>query len=114
MRLLRGIAGALLWVVSLLLVLVSVILCVTVILLPVGIPLLGYARRIFTVSVKLMLPRAVSHPVETTDKAMEKRGRNLRKRAKHETTAKRRDLKKVPRRSRKKTEQVRKKLPPVS
>jgi hypothetical protein len=61
MRLLRGLAGALLWIVSLLLVLVGAILCVTVILIPLGIPLIGYARRMFTFSVKLMLPRAVTH-----------------------------------------------------
>jgi hypothetical protein len=61
MRLLRGLGGALLWIVSLLLVLVGAILCVTVILLPVGIPLLGYARRMFTASLKLMSPRAVHH-----------------------------------------------------
>jgi hypothetical protein len=50
----------LLWIGSLLLTLVAVILCVTVILLPVGIPLLGYARRMFTLSLRLMLPRAVA------------------------------------------------------
>ena len=77
MRLLRGLGGALLWIVSLLLVLVGAVLCVTVILLPVGIPLLGYARRMFTLSLKLMLPRAVSHPVETADKAAAKRRRDV-------------------------------------
>jgi hypothetical protein len=82
MRLLRGIAGALLWIVSLLLMLVGVILCVTVILLPVGIPLLGYARRMFTGSLKLMAPRAVSHPIEQSEKAMKKRGHDVRKSAK--------------------------------
>jgi hypothetical protein len=41
-----------------------VVLCVTVILLPLGIPLLGVARRMFTRSVALMLPRAMSHPVD--------------------------------------------------
>lgn len=82
MRLLRGLAGALLWIVSLLLMLVGVILCVTVILLPVGIPLLGYARRMFTSSIRMMLPRAVSHPVKTADTAMQKRGRDARKQAK--------------------------------
>lgn len=81
MRLLRGLAGALLWILALLLALVAVILCVTVILLPIGLPLLGYARRAFTLSMKLMLPRAVSHPVETADDAMRKRGRRMRRRA---------------------------------
>ncbi|MDT4926947.1 MAG: hypothetical protein QOG01_4660 [Pseudonocardiales bacterium] len=80
MRLLRGLAGALLWIVSLLLSLLAVILCVTVILLPVGLPLLGYARRLFTHSLKLILPRAVSRPVETARNSTRKRGRK----AKHE------------------------------
>jgi hypothetical protein len=56
MGLLRGLGGALLWIVSLLLLLVAVILCATVLLLPVGLPLLGYARRLFTLSLKVMLP----------------------------------------------------------
>jgi hypothetical protein len=57
MRLLRGLGGLLLWLIAAVLGLVAVILCVTVILLPVGIPLLGYARRLFALSIKLMLPR---------------------------------------------------------
>lgn len=56
MGLLRGLAGALLWIVSLLLVLVAAILCATILLLPLGLPLLGYARRLFTLSLKLMVP----------------------------------------------------------
>jgi hypothetical protein len=60
MALLRGLAGALLWVVSLLLTLVAVILCVTVLLLPLGLPLLGYARRLFALSLRLMLPHRKS------------------------------------------------------
>ena len=62
MVLLRGLAGALLWIASLLLVLIAAVLCVTVLLLPVGLPLLGYARRLFTLSLKLMLPRRKSGP----------------------------------------------------
>ena len=64
MRLLRGLAGALLWILASLLGLVAVLLCVTIILLPVGIPLLRLARRMWTKSVRLMLPRAVAHPVK--------------------------------------------------
>jgi hypothetical protein len=58
MRLLRGLAGALLWIVALLLAIVALVLCVTVILLPLGLPLLGYARRLFTLSLRLMFPRS--------------------------------------------------------
>jgi len=76
MRLLRGLAGALLWVVSLVLILVAAILCATILLLPLGLPLLGYARRLFALSLRLILPRAVSHPGETADKV---RGRTKTK-----------------------------------
>jgi len=63
MRLLRGLLGALLWVVAALLGLVGFVLCVTVILLPAGIPLLGVARRLLTSAVRLMLPQALAHPI---------------------------------------------------
>jgi hypothetical protein len=63
MRLLRGLLGALLWIVAALLGLVGIVLCVTVILLPAGIPLLGVARRLLTRSVQLMLPRELAHPI---------------------------------------------------
>jgi hypothetical protein len=65
MRLLRGLGGLLLWIGAAVLGLVAIILCATVILLPLGLPLLGYARRLLTQSVKLMAPRAVAHPVKT-------------------------------------------------
>jgi membrane protein implicated in regulation of membrane protease activity len=113
MRLLRGIAGALLWVVSLVLLLVGAILCATVILLPIGIPLLGYARRAFTASAKLMLPRAVAHPVKTADAAVEKRGHKARKDATRPITTAKRDVAKIGKRGRK-ARRVRKKLPLVS
>ena len=58
------------------------LLCVTVILLPVGIPLLMLSRRMFTRSVALMLPRAMSHPVEESRKNAKKVSRKARKKAK--------------------------------
>lgn len=72
MRLLRGLAGALLWIVAALLGLVGLILCATVLLLPLGIPLLGYARRLLTKSMKLMLPRVISHPVKSAGESARK------------------------------------------
>ena len=63
-RILRGTAGALLWIVSAVLGLAAVVLCITVILLPIGLPLLGVARRLFGIAVRLMLPREVAHPVK--------------------------------------------------
>ena len=75
MRLLRGLLGGLLWILAAVVGLVAVVLCVTVILLPLGLPLLGQARRMFTTSVQLMLPPAVAHPVKTMDKSARKKGR---------------------------------------
>ena len=70
MRILRGVAGALLWIVAAVLGLVAVVLCITIILLPVGLPLLGVSRRVFGMAVRLMLPREVAHPVEQTRKRL--------------------------------------------
>ena len=72
MRLLRGLAGLLLWIVALVLGLVAVILCATLILLPLGLPLLGYARRLLALGIQLMLPRSVGHPVETVSRSLRK------------------------------------------
>jgi hypothetical protein len=72
MRLLRGLGGALLWIVASLVGLIAVVLCVTIILLPVGIPLLMVAKKMFGRSVGLMLPRAVSHPIDEGSKRSKK------------------------------------------
>lgn len=97
MGLIRGLAGAVISVVALLLALVAVVLCVTVILLPLGLPLLAYAGRIFALAMKLMLPRAVSHPVRRVEKALptgrRKRGMNF--------SISRPDLKRLRKRARK-------------
>jgi hypothetical protein len=63
-RILRGLAGALLWIGSAVVGLVAIVLCITVILLPIGLPLLGVSRRLFGIAVRLMLPRQVAHPVK--------------------------------------------------
>src|SRR3954451_14150475 len=110
MRLLRGVAGALLWIVSALLALVAVVLCVTLILLPVGIPLLGYARRLFTLSLRLMMPKAIAHPVETADKSIKKRGRRAQKGAKKTVSAAKPDSRQLSRWRRKQTRAVSRRL----
>jgi hypothetical protein len=75
MRLLRVLLGAVLWIIAALLGLVGFVLCVTVILLPLGVPLLGVARRLLTRAVQLMLPRALAHPVAEVAKTAKKKGR---------------------------------------
>jgi hypothetical protein len=57
MRLLRALGGTVLWLLAAVLGLVGAILCVTIVLLPVGLAVLGYARRLFTSAAKLMAPR---------------------------------------------------------
>jgi hypothetical protein len=70
MRVLRGLGGAGLWIVASVVGLLAVVMCVTVILLPVGIPLLMLARRMFGKSVGMLLPRALTHPVDEGSKKM--------------------------------------------
>jgi hypothetical protein len=69
MRVLRGMAGALLWVGAALIGLVGAILCLTVVLLPVGIPLVLLARKMFTSAVRLFMPPALAHPVREAGKS---------------------------------------------
>lgn len=78
MRLLRGLLGSLLWILAALLGLVGVVLCVTVILLPLGIPLVRFAGRLFSRSVQLMLPSALVHPGGELTKAVDNKGRKFR------------------------------------
>jgi hypothetical protein len=78
MRVLRALLGALLWILAGVVGLLGIVLSVTVILLPLGIPLLMLARRMFTRSIALVLPRTVSHPVEETGRSLRKKGRKGR------------------------------------
>ena len=72
MRFLRGMGGVLLWIVASLIGLVGAVLCVTIILLPLGIPVLLIARRMFGIATKLLLPREMSHPVDEPAKSLRK------------------------------------------
>ncbi|AKS32455.1 hypothetical protein AFA91_11875 [Mycolicibacterium goodii] len=80
MRLLRGLLGALLWIVAAVLGLLGVLLCVTVILLPLGIPLAAFAGRLFGRAVRLMLPRPLAHPVREVTKSADKMARTTKRR----------------------------------
>ncbi|KUI27269.1 hypothetical protein AU196_01705 [Mycobacterium sp. IS-1742] len=79
MRVLRGLLGALLWILAGVIGLVGFVLCLTAILLPIGVPLLGLARRLLTHAVQLMMPRGVAHPVKELTKTTDKTTRNARK-----------------------------------
>lgn len=57
MRVLRVIAGVVVWLVASVLVVVAVLLCVSILLLPVGL-LLGFAAlRLYGMGFRLLLPR---------------------------------------------------------
>lgn len=73
MRLLRGLLGGLLWILAGVVGLLGAVLCVTVILLPLGLPLLGLARRLFGQSMRLVLPRTVTHPADELKKSARKK-----------------------------------------
>lgn len=70
MRVLRGLGGSVLWILAGVLGLVGVLLSATLILLPLGIPVLMLARRLFRYSMRLFLPREVRHPVQETGKSV--------------------------------------------
>jgi hypothetical protein len=61
---LRLVAGGLVWLVAGVVAALGVLLCITIVLLPLGIPLLLISRRLFGLSARLVLPRAVVHPVK--------------------------------------------------
>lgn len=62
-RALRWTAASLVGLVGGILGLVGVLLCVTLILLPLGIPVLFLARKLFRTAGQLVVPRSVRHPV---------------------------------------------------
>jgi len=75
MKPLRWLAAGLLWILAGLLGLVGGVLCITIILLPLGIPVLMLARRLFSLAALLVVPREVRHPLKETDKAVKRRGK---------------------------------------
>jgi hypothetical protein len=75
MRVLRVLLGSVLWLLAGVLGLLGVVLSVTILLMPIGVPLLMLARRLFQKAMGLIMPRAVSHPIQETDKAL--RGTNF-------------------------------------
>jgi hypothetical protein len=78
MRVLRWLGAGLVATVGGLLGLVGVVLCVTVILLPLGIPVIMLARRMFGLATGMVVPRAVRHPVKELDRRGSKAGKRTR------------------------------------
>ena len=81
MWLLRGLAASLLWIVAGLLGLLGAVLSITVILLPVGIPLLMLAKKVFGYSMVVMVPGKVRHPARHTQDAAKKQANGLFRRS---------------------------------
>jgi hypothetical protein len=78
MRILRWLGAGLVATVGGLLGLVGVVLSVTVILLPLGIPVIMLARRMFGLATSMVVPRAVRHPVSELDRRGSKAGKQAR------------------------------------
>ena len=78
----RWLGAGLLWILAGLLGLVGGLLCVTIILLPLGIPILMLARKLFTASGRLLLPQPVKHPVKEAGKAFQGGGGDVKEAAK--------------------------------
>jgi hypothetical protein len=57
MRALRGAASIVVWLLATVLLVVSLVLCITLILLPLGVPLMLFAFRLYGYGVQLMMPR---------------------------------------------------------
>jgi hypothetical protein len=77
MRVLRAAGGSLLLVLAGVVGLLGVLLSVTLILLPVGIPLLFLARKLFKYSMTLFLPRAVRHPAQELGRKGRRGGKDV-------------------------------------
>ena len=106
MRLLRGLLGALLWLLGCVLGLVALLHCVTILLLPLGIPLFKLARRLIDKAILLMLPRPVANPAAS----MKRGSKKARGRAKDATPSVSLDTKKLRKKARKTTKKGRKSL----
>jgi hypothetical protein len=70
MKILRALGGSLLWIAAALLGLVGVLLCVTIVLLPLGLPVLWLARKLFRAAMAMLVPRKVRHPVAAAGDAV--------------------------------------------
>lgn len=106
MRVLRGMLGALLWILGSVLGLVALLLCVTVILLPLGLPLLRLSRQMIGRAARLMMPRPLAHPVQELGRS----GKKAKRRMKKETPSVDVDVPKVTKKAKKRGKKLRKKV----
>ena len=113
MWLLRGLGASLLWIVAGLVGLVGIVLSATLILLPVGIPLVMLAKKIFGYSMVLLVPGKVRHPVASAEDSVRSGTKRLFKRSKKGPTAalgKKSTTKRLSKRAKKKAKKAKKAL----
>src|SRR3954470_23316693 len=79
MKILRWLAAGLVWILAGVVGLLGAVLCITIILLPLGIPVLMLARRLFDLGALLVLPRAARHPIEEAGEALKRGTKDVRK-----------------------------------
>ena len=87
MKPLRWILAGLLWIVASLVFLVGLVLCATLVLLPLGLPVTWLAKRIYAVAGRLVLPKAVRHPVAAAGDKTDELGRRARRRTRKTLSA---------------------------
>ena len=102
MRLLRALAGALLWILASVVGLLGALLCVTIIGLPIGIYLIRLAGRTFSSSVRLMLPKSIAHPVEEAKSSARDKAKSGADRTKDKAKDARKTVKKKAKKGKKK------------
>jgi hypothetical protein len=72
MRALRAALGSLLLILAGVVGLLGALLSVTILLLPVGIPLLFLAKKLFASAMTMFIPRKVRHPAQELGKSSRK------------------------------------------
>ena len=71
MRLLRGLLAVVVWLLAVVLLLVGALLSITLILLPLGLPIIRYAVRMFGAGLRLTTSRKVTHPIDELQKTLQ-------------------------------------------
>jgi hypothetical protein len=110
----KWLAAGLIWILASVLGLVGILLSVTLILLPVGLLVLSLSRRLYRLAGRLVVPRAVRHPVSELGDAGGKTGRKLDKLSRgavQELVPSRRARKKAVKRGKKQLRGATKKMP---
>lgn len=92
----RWLAAGLVWVLASVVGLLGVLLCVTLVLIPLGLLVLSLSRRLYGLAGRLMLPRALRHPISEgashVEEASGKLGKKARRLAKQASPRRRKIL----------------------